>query len=547
MNNSMRTQNIISFEENNRIFLRYATLYLTTLLFLFSAIRPMSSYSNSQEADLGEFGLSDLENVTLYVGQPKTLPVSNPKRIAVARPEIADVQSVSTREVMLQPKAPGSTTLFIWDDYGELGYRLKVFSEDLSFTKDHVDSIVKELDLPKIVTKINEAEGKILVIGELGDIAQKERLLSALGSLKDKILDLITIREDRALVQIDAQILEITHDDLKNLGLAYQTSVTLTDDAGKKLNKLGDMFATSMWTRSKLDITINMLVKDSKARILSQPKIVCLSGKEAEFLVGGQIPVVTTTVSSTGTATNVQYKNYGVNLKIKPIVKEDNSIFTSIETEVSEVDKGNAITAGGISIPAFLTRNATTELYLKDGQSLIIAGLIKNKDSTVLQKFPFLADVPVLGLLWRSKDFQLNQTDLVILLTPMIVPIETGASQKTISKKSSGKKQDAEISPKIYDSAWGLELYIDNLKKRIISSLDYPDIARRRGYRGTLKVRLHILSNGQLKEAIVVTSSKNPILDTLVVNKIKELSPFPSFPSSIDSSEIVFDVPIVYS
>lgn len=521
------------------------TLYLASVLSILLVVSRVFSYSDLEETGYGESVESgELENITLYVGQPKTLPVSNPKRIAVARPEVADIESVSTREVMLQPKSPGSTTLFIWDDYGELSYRLKVFSEELSYTKEHVDSLVKELNLPKIVTKINEAEGKILVVGEVDDIAQKERLLSALGSLKDKILDLITIREDRALVQIDAQILEITHDDLKNLGLAYQTAVTLTDDAGKKLNKLGDMFATSMWTRSKLDITINMLVKDSKARILSQPKVVCLSGKEAEFLVGGQVPVVTTTVSSTGTATSVQYKNYGINLKIKPIVKEDSNIFTSIETEVSEIDKGNAITAGGISIPAFLTRNATTELYLKDGQSVIIAGLIKNKDSTVLQKFPFLADVPILGLLWRSKDFQLNQTDLVILLTPTILPTET----KTIPKKSSGQeKQNIEISEKIYNSDWGREIYIEDLKKRIISSLDYPDIARRRGYRGELKVRLHILANGKLKDAVVISSSKNQLLDTLVINKIRELSPFPSFPSSIDSNEIVVDVPIVYS
>lgn len=528
--------------------MRGISRHLTVALAILLVILPFFSYSNSQEADLSGLDLSDLENMTLYVGQPKTLQVSNPKRIAISRPEIADVESVSPREVMLQPKAPGSTTLFIWDDYGEFSYRLKVFSEELSYTKEHVDSLVKELELPKITTKINEAEGKILIIGEVADNAERERLLSALGSLKEKVLDLITIREDRALVQIDAQILEITHDDLKNLGLAYQTAVTLTDDAGKKLNKLGDMFATSMWTRSKLDITINMLVKDSKARILSQPKVVCLSGKEAEFLVGGQVPVVTTTVSSTGTATSVQFKNYGINLKIKPTVKEDSNIFTSIETEVSEIDKGNAVTAAGISIPAFLTRNATTELYLKDGQSVIIAGLIKNKDSTVIQKFPFLADVPILGLLWRSKDFQLNQTDLVILLTPTILPTDNKTSQKTISKESfEQKKQDIEISEKTYNSDWGREIYVEDLKRRIMSSLDYPDIARRRGYRGELKVRLHILSNGQLKDAVIISSSKNQLLDTLVINKIKELSPFPSFPSSIDSNEIVFDVPIVYS
>ena len=267
----------------------------------------------------------DFEDIKLYTAQPKTLPASNPKRVVVARPEIADVYSVSTNEVVLEPKTAGTTTLFIWDDYGQHSYQLKVFRDDLSNIKQRADNLIRELKIAGITTKINEDEGKLILAGEVNDLNEKERLLSALGDLKEKVLDFVTIKEERTLIQIDAQILEINRDNLKNLGLEYQTSVSLTDDANKKMNHITDMFATSMWTRGKLDVTLNMLIKQSKARILSQPKLVCLSGKEAEFLVGGQVPVVTNSLSGSGSGTtsNVVYKDYGITINIKPTVKEN--------------------------------------------------------------------------------------------------------------------------------------------------------------------------------------------------------------------------------
>src|SRR3989338_1604597 len=213
------------------------------------------------------------------------------------------------------------------------------------------------------------------------------------------------------------QIFEISRDDIKKLGLNYTDSTVLTDNANKAMNKITDMFATSKWSRAALDVTINHLVSVGKLRVLSRPKLVCLSGKEAEFLVGGQVPIVTTTTTTTSTTGNVQFKDYGIQLKIKPVVKNDENIFVSINTEISEVDKENFAS----NVPSFLTRNTKTELYLKNEQSLVISGLIKNRESDVVEKFPGMVDLPILGMLFRSKNFKQNQTELVILLTPTIV------------------------------------------------------------------------------------------------------------------------------
>lgn len=507
--------------------------------------------ANSLKCIALEEEFEDFEDIKLYTAQPKTLPASNPKRVVVAKPEIVDVHSVSANEVVLEPKTAGVTTLFIWDDYGQHSYRLKVFNEDLSQLKRHADSLLRELGVPGLQLKINEAEAKLVLVGEVDSLDEKERVLGALASVKDKILDLATIKEERNLVKIDMQIFEINRDDIKKLGLNYTDSTVLTDNANKVVNKITDMFATSRWTRAALDVTINHLVSIGKLRVLSRPKLVCLSGKEAEFLVGGQVPIVTTTTTTASTSSNVQFKDYGIQLKIKPVVKNDENIFVSISTEISEVDKENFAS----NVPSFLTRNTKTELYLKNEQSLVISGLIKNRESDTVEKFPGMADLPILGMLFRSKNFQQNQTELVILLTPTIVlgsPVLEG--KDTSSGFGQGKYENkAERAlrefrgrdDKGYSS--GLDSYIDDIKGQIVSSIGYPSLARELGVSGTVKVRLRILSDGWLKEALVVGSSGSELLDNSTLRSIKKLAPFSSFPGSLERNEIAVDIPIVYN
>lgn len=493
----------------------------------------------------------DFEEVRLYTAQPKTLPAANPKRVVVTKPEIADVHSVSANEVVLEPKSSGTTTLFIWDDYGQHSYRLKVFSEDLSQLRRHADSLLRELGVPGLQLKINEAEAKLVLVGEANSLDEKERVLGALASIKDKILDITTIKEERNLVKIDMQILEIDRDDIKKLGFDYTDSTVLTDNASKAMNKITDMFATSKWSRAALDVTINHLVSVGKLRVLSRPKLVCLSGKEAEFLVGGQVPIVTTTTTTASTSSNVEFKDYGIQLNIKPVVKNDENIFVSISTEISEVDKENFAS----NVPSFLTRNTKTELYLKNEQSLVISGLIKNRESDTVEKFPGMADLPILGMLFRSKNFQQNQTELVILLTPTIVSGSPVLEEKEIPSGFKNEKYEnkAEKALNSFRSAdnkapvSGLDSYIDDIKGQIVSSIAYPNLAREMGVSGTVKVRLRILSDGWLKEALVVGSSGSELLDSSTIRSIKKLAPFSSFPGSLERNEIAVDIPIVYN
>ena len=491
--------------------------------------------------------------IKLYLGQPAIVNAYNPKRVAVARPEIADVASVSNSEVIIQPKGVGITSLTVWDDYGQQDYQLKVLSEDLTQVKLQADSLIRELGLPNIRTKISEAEGKILLLGETEDINEKERLLSALGGIKDKILDLAIVKEERNLVRIDMQILEMDRTDTKKLGFDHKDSTLLTDGASRAMNKITDMFATSKWTRAALDITINHLVSVGKVKILSRPKLVCLSGKEAEFEVGGQYPITSTTVTATAgtSSSSVTFKDYGITLKIKPVVKDEDNIQISISNEITEIDSSVTVSGG---TPAFSTRNTKTELYLKNEQSLVMSGLIKNTETDTVEKFPGLGEVPILGMLFRSKNFQNKQTELVIILTPSIEegsPVfkKGGRLEKNDLGEISGRERyiDRALAQGPSLDA-GMASYIEEIKAQVFSSLSSSRTAAREfGYTGALKLRLRILSDGTLKDISVLSSSGSELLDSSAVFSVKNLAPFSSFPLSVERKEISLDFPITFN
>ena len=269
--------------------------------------------------------------------------------------------------------------------------------------------------------------------------------------------------------------------------------------------------------------------------------------------MGGQYPITSTTVTATAgtSSSSVTFKDFGITLKIKPVVKDEDNIQISISNEITEIDA--SVTVSG-STPAFSTRNTKTELYLKNEQSLVMSGLIKNTETDTVEKFPGLAEVPVLGMLFRSKNFQNKQTELVIILTPSI---EEGSP---VFKKSGRmeKKDLGEISGRegYLDRALaqgpapeaGMALYIEEIKVQVSSSLSSSRTAAREfGYKGTLKLRLRILSDGTLKGISVLSSSGSELLDSSAVFSIKNLAPFPSFPLSVERKEISLDFPVVFN
>ncbi|MEW6008348.1 MAG: TonB family protein [Candidatus Omnitrophota bacterium] len=490
------------------------------------------------------------DEIFLIQGGVATVGVVSPRRVGIANPAVADIESVNKDEVILVGKAIGTTTLSIWDKLGQRILNVKVVAEDLDYLKARLEKLLSdEMDLREIVIRINKEEGKVVLLGKVRP-DQEENVGLVLKPFSDKIINLIRTQED-VLVQIDVQVLELSKDDTDTLGIDWLDAMNITEEPVRgttttasggvvtTLNRTGDLIRVVEFSRDALSAKINLLVTRGKGRILSRPKLVCLSGKEAQLVVGGQLPIVTTTSTSTTVTSNIQYRDYGIVLNIKPTVTEDNQINTQLKTEVSEIDTARAVQTTTYYAPAFSTRTVDTELILRDGQTVFLAGLIKNKETTTMNKFPGLADVPILGALFRSKSFIKGDTELVISLSPTIIHQKTPSIAETEEKA---------IVPTlgIDEPEDPLLKYIKNVQKIIADAIYYPSQAKDAGWEGKVNLKLHIRSGGELADIDIVNTSGYQLLDDAAISVAKGLSPYPPFPASVESDDIWVEVPVVF-
>jgi pilus assembly protein CpaC len=504
------------------------------------------------------------EELKLFMGEIKIVPVNNPSRIVITNPNIADVTDVTKDEITLIPKAPGATNLVFWDNFGEQSYQVRVLPENMNEIKRRIDNLLGKLNLPDVYTQIAEEEGKILLLGRVKRPQDRERISTALGSLKDKITDLVLLKEEEAVVNIDVQVLELNKDATNTLGLTNPLSttsgITLTEVGSPGIASVGTKWSTLFKVlnlkRDAFTWTLYALVQDGKARVLSRPRLSCQSGKEAELLVGGEKPIFTTTVAATtGTSgTNVDYKQFGIKLKIKPTVTEEKRIKLALNVEVSEVGTAEFIgltTQRTAQAYPLTKRNASTELILSNGETMAIGGLMKQKNEEDITKTPWFGDVPVLGMFFRKKvsktgggTGERGNVELFITLTPTVVSEEKKASKDT-------KEIRPEITPSAISNISGnppesIIGYAKMIQKRILENLTYPPLAREAGFQGTVKLGLHLSYRGELLEAKVKQSSGYKIFDDQAINVAKGIVSYPPFPSSIKQKELWIDVPITY-
>ncbi len=174
-------------------------------------------------------------------------------------------------------------------------------------------------------------------------------------------------------------------------------------------------------TKHQIGTVIKALQTKGLFQSLAEPNLVAESGKEASFLAGGEFPIPIAQPSGGTVAVTVVFKEFGVRLTFTPTVI-GNRVHLKVKPEVSTLDFANAVTLGGFRIPALTTRRTETELELEDGQTFAIAGLLSDTVNSSLQKIPGIGDIPILGLLFQSKSAQKNKTELVVMITPEILP-----------------------------------------------------------------------------------------------------------------------------
>ncbi|MCQ9205422.1 MAG: TonB family protein [Omnitrophica bacterium] len=511
----------------------------------------------------------DDEDLKLVVGEVNVFKVAGLKRVAIRNPEVADVIKVVDEEVVVAARRVGDTVLTIWDNQGKREFYIVVFPQDVARVKQRLQTLINgQLAIDSVYLKINETAGKVMIMGEV-TISQKEHIEKVLSSFfgpageSELINNLLTIKEESRMVEVECQILELTKHYADSVGFNWSgttggnptpvTTVTsVLNNAAVTGGTIKEIFRIFDATRTALDVEIMATVNEGKGKVLARPKLLCLSGQEAEFLVGGEVPVITVTATSAGStvAENVEYKEYGVKLNMRPLILGEEDIKLDITAEVKELTtEGQYVRVDGTIIKAFATRTASTVLLLKPNQSIVISGLLKDKvTKDDIKRVPGLASIPILGALFRSRDYQEDQTELIIFLTPNIVDFKKRDAPiikaKSIPKYSTGSK--LAVFPSYLQNEAALNDYILRVQRMIVGSLEYPRLAEEAGWQGAVKLRVHLGYDGEIIEIRVTESSGYVSFDNNVMSVAKNLSPYPPFPPSIELEDLWIDIPIVY-
>jgi pilus assembly protein CpaC len=218
-------------------------------------------------------------------------------------------------------------------------------------------------------------------------------------------------------------------------GVTSSSSTTsFTQGLGSNLTAMGGWTAAgTLWT-----VFLDLLKQQNLGRVLAEPNLVTTSGQQASFLAGGEFPIPVPQASGGGTTITVEYKKFGVQLEFTPTVLNEGKIAVKVHPTVSELDNTfgqTFVLPGGYVVPGLRSREMNTQVEVGDGQTFAIAGLLSDNSRTIIRKFPILGDIPILGPLFSSNEYQKNLTELVALVTPHLVkPMAPGAARLPTDK-----------------------------------------------------------------------------------------------------------------
>jgi pilus assembly protein CpaC len=392
--------------------------------------------------------------VHLRVGHSKVLRTPFAlTRISVADPDIADLILISEREIYINGLAPGVTNVTMWGKSRFTSATVTV-EADLTLLKEKLHQI-----LPKEKIGAEAAGDSIVLSGEVsGPVAQSTALSLALpyvGGKKEKVINLIHVGGVQQ-VMLAVRVAEINRVIAERIGINFNVVTGKGDFGVSQINSLAtisdlvrslagtaftqgigsNITALGGWTAAGAFWTVfmDLLKTQNLGRVLAEPNLVTTSGQKAAFLAGGEFPIPVPQSGIGGAATiTIEYKKFGVQLEFTPTVLNDSKIGIKVHPIVSELDftLGVPFTlTGGFVVPGLRTREMDTHVEINDGQTFAIAGLLQDTSRNIINKFPVLGDIPVLGALFRSTNYQKNETELVALVTPHLVkPMAPGKAR----------------------------------------------------------------------------------------------------------------------
>ena len=405
-------------------------------------------------------------NIELYVGEIKILKVGEIERIAIGNSGILSTSMLNNGQLLLIAEDEGESNVHIWfKDGREKDYFVfirKVLST-LEKTADEVRILLADVNGLKV-----RIVGERIVLSGLVDTGHTtaiETVMTAIPGLMDltQKAALDDSAPDNKMVIMNIKITEFNKNYLENLGINWDTTITgpaaafaldaatnstfratplptpsfndtlNLDNGASPVPKLVNQ-ATSLMGHfgiaSEITSRINFAVNSGNALILAEPRLSTRSGGEASFLAGGEFPIEISNINGT----TIEFKEFGVALSVKPVVDRNNNIRAHVSTEISAIDR--SVSVG--DVPGLLTRKTSTDITMRSGETLVMSGLMNQQTSKDITGIKFLMDIPVLGALFRSKNFRDQKSELVIFVTPTVFDADSDINKEAIEYARKG-------------------------------------------------------------------------------------------------------------
>lgn len=382
--------------------------------------------------------------ISMYAGQALVQNAPSPiKRVAVGNGKLMEVRVLGTQQMVLIATEPGDTSIELWfTDGSRRSVSMHIIGGDI----EQVATMVRKLLDGNDAISVSVVGANVVLTGS--DLSQSDMgRIAAIKKLYPQVLDFAAASavEMKPTVMMRVRIMEFDKKAMSDIGIKWDSVIDgpagglvhnwITNPYYGVVNQGSPFEGKNLLpgTPSFLGIAttitsrINLMMQDGMAWELASPQLSARSGGVADFLVGGEVPIP---ISQGLGETTVQYKPYGIKLHIAPVVNSKGDISTDIETEISKIDP--SINVQGY--PGFITRRTSSQLNVHEGDTIVISGLVDANASKTFDKLPGLGDIPILGALFRSRNFQRNRTDLVIFVTPIIVNPDSPENREQIEK-----------------------------------------------------------------------------------------------------------------
>jgi pilus assembly protein CpaC len=425
-----------------------------------SAAEPAASAVESQGPAAAQNTPASSAPGKLVVTVGKSLIIDSPlkiQRISVANGELMEAVAVNPKEVLINGKAPGETSLIIWQENGtRLLYDLTVRMSPI-----RLDAVRQQIakDFPDDEINVTYENETAFVRGRVKDVIAADRVMAVAATLSPKTVNLLQVDVPPAETQILLKVRFANVDRAISTDLGFNiasgafnqsTQVGTGQFPGPQVStsgtiSLSDALNVFLFRKDlNLAATIKALESKSLLETLAEPNVLAINGKPASFITGGEFPFPI--VGALG-AVSISFREFGIRINFLPVITPRGTIQMQVAPEVSALDFANAVTFQGSTVPALSTRRVSTNVELESGQSFVIAGLLDNRMTETLSKIPGLSAIPLLGKLFQSRAQQRNNTELLVIVTPEIVrPLPADQPVPTLNMPQGFMKSNSNIS-----------------------------------------------------------------------------------------------------